>query len=212
MRLSRRVINGTQKWLPFEIVEKIKKGPDVSKMPYYSNPSNDNERCFNLQIEYYRDNSNKALYEMYQIFCKVARKLIAKEMHEKKLYFTKVQCIEYASDAAEMVIEQYFKNDLVIKTSFVAYLRLQVLKVMYSQNVGEQFERWCECNGYNLCILNEMEKEKLKRDFEKEMFNKLGGDDAESESMDNQCYLDFFSAESANEPDDTLRQVHTESS
>lgn len=134
-------------------------------LPFYANPSCDNEFLFNCQYEYY--NQDKAqLDQMFFRLLKIAEKLVAKECGVHKLKVTKQAKKEFALDATVLVIEQYEKNNLIIKESFIAYLRLQVLKVLFGQTEADRLEKYCVNKGINLFTLSELEKQKVKEDFE----------------------------------------------
>ncbi len=157
-----------QQVLPFDFweEEKNEEQKQIDQLPYYPEPVNDNQRLFNLQKDYYKGRE-KALDEMFLKFMEIAPKIINIEKDNGcKRTFTKSKINEMALDATCLFIQQIKKNRLIIKTSFIAYLRLQVLKVMNTHTKGMDFEKYCIKNKINLFELSELEKQKVKREFE----------------------------------------------
>ena len=157
-----------QQVLPFDFWEdeKNEEQKKIENLPYYSEPENDNQLLFNLQKEYYKGRE-KALEEMFSKMMEIAPRLINIEMNAgNKRRYTEDKINEMALDAVCLFIQQIKKNKLIIKTSFVAYLRLQVLKVMNTHTKGMDFEKYCVKNKINIFTLSELEKQKVKREFE----------------------------------------------
>lgn len=137
-------------------------------LPYWEHPENDNQRLQNLQYEYYGGDKDK-LSAMWIELVAIAHRLVRKEARKKKLVFTTEYYTELAQDAATYVIEQIKINNLQIKTSFIAYLYLNVRKAMYGkQTKASKFEAWCIRENINIFEKNQAEKEELKRVYEKE--------------------------------------------
>lgn len=163
--------NDKQLLLPFDFWEEEKKAEQkkfaekIAKLRTFQKPENDNQRLFNLQKIYYSGDRG-ALNKMFIILVKVAARLVNREMHCRRLRFTQEKIDELSVDAAAMVMEQIRKNDLMVETSFVAYLRLQVLKVMFGQTKAERFEKYCQRNGIDLFSLDDEQKQSLKQRFE----------------------------------------------
>jgi hypothetical protein len=162
-----------QQVLPFDFwqEEEAEAKAEIQSLPYYDEPTNDNERLFNLQKEYYGGRES-ALTETFTILNEVAPKLINIEMnkHAKtKRYFTQDVIDDMAMDATCLFINQIKKNHLIIRTSFVAYLRLQVLKVMNNRTKAQRFEEFCRKNHVNLFYLSDDEKALFKLKFEEEL-------------------------------------------
>ena len=168
--------NGEQLLLPFDFWEEEEKAEQkkfsekVAELRTYQKPENDNQRLFNLQKAHYSGNRG-ALGEMFIILVKVAARLVNREMHSRRLRFTQEKIDELSVDAAAKVVEQIRKNDLMIETSFVAYLRLQVLKVMFGRTKAERFAKYCQRNGIDLFLLDDGQKQSLKRRFENRRVN-----------------------------------------
>lgn len=157
-----------QQVLPFDFweEEKNEEQKKIDALPYYPEPVNDNQRLFNLQKEYYKGRE-KALDEMFLKFMEIAPKIINVEKNTGcKRKFTKSKMNEMALDATCLFIQQIKTNKLMIKTSFIAYLRLQVLKVMNKHTKGMDFEKYCVKNKINIFMLSELEKQKVKKEFE----------------------------------------------
>ena len=157
-----------QQVLPFDFWEEEKNEEQrkIDALPYFPEPVNDNQRLFNLQKEYYKGRE-KALDEMFLKLMEIAPKIINIEKNNGcKRRFTKQKMYEMALDATCLFIQQIKTNKLMIKTSFIAYLRLQVLKVMNKHTKGMDFEKYCVKNKINIFNLSELEKQKVKREFE----------------------------------------------
>lgn len=163
--------NGKQLLLPFDFWEEEEKAEQkklaekVAELRTYQKPENDNQRLFNLQKAHYSGDRG-VLGEMFIILVKVAARLVNQEMHSRRLRFTQEKIDELSVDAAAMVVEQIRKNKLMVETSFVAYLRLQVLKVMFGQTKAERFEKYCQRNRIDLFSLDDEQKQSLKQRFE----------------------------------------------
>ena len=162
--------------LPFEFWEEEKKEAEkrfkclVDSLPYYARPQTDNERLFNLQKRYYTG-EKEVINEMFIILNKIAVKLVTKESRSRKLFLSSIRVEEFGLDASCEMIEQIKKNNLMIQSSFIAYLRLQVLKVLFSQTLAQKFEKFCLVNHFDLFRLSEEEKLTIKKKFEEEMIN-----------------------------------------
>lgn len=171
--------NGEQLLLPFDFWEEEEKAEQkkfaekVAELRTYQKPENDNQRLFNLQKAYYAGDRG-ALGEMFIILVNVAARLVNREMHSRRLRFTQEKIDELALDSVALVIEQIQKNSLMVRNSFVAYLRLQVLKVMFGQTKAERFEKYCQRNGIDLFSLDDGQKQSLKRRFENRRVNQEG--------------------------------------
>lgn len=156
-----------QQVLPFDFWAKEKQKKEsqfrqmVENLPFFPEPQNDNENLFNLQKEYYKGNEN-ALKEMFLIAMKISAKIMYKEMKNHRLFFDKEIRNEKIMDAAILFIEQIKKNNLVIKTSFISYIRLQVRKILFMQTNAQKFEKWCIKKGINIFAQSEEEKVMIK--------------------------------------------------
>lgn len=161
-----------QQVLPFDFwkEEEAEKQEKIHNLPYYEKPETDNQRLFNLQKEYY-EGHEEALTEMFQVMIGIAPKLVNKVMNtsKKKRTFTKQKKEEMAMDAVCLFIQQIKKNDLIIKESFIAYLYLQVNKVMNTRTKAQMLESFCKRNQINLFNLSEDEKNAVKMRFELEL-------------------------------------------
>lgn len=158
-------------WTKEEAEAKAKAESELDKMPYYPEPVTDNQRLFNLQREYYGGRES-ALSDTFMLLNEIAPRLINIEMNVKaktKRYFTQDVIDEMAMDATCLFINQIKKNHLIIRTSFVAYLRLQVLKVMNNRTKAQRFEEFCRKNHVNIFYLSDDEKALFKLKFEEEL-------------------------------------------
>ena len=158
-------------WTQEEAEKKAKKDAELAEMPYYPEPINDNQKLFNLQRDYYGGRES-ALTEIFMILDDIAARLINIEMNVKaktKRYFTQDVIDDMAMDATCLFINQIKKNHLIIRTSFVAYLRLQVLKVMNNRTKAQRFEQFCREHHVNIFYLSDEEKALFKLKFEEEL-------------------------------------------
>ena len=158
---------GFQYFLDFDFFEQEKneEQKEIDRLPFFKNSENDNQRLMNMQYEYYHGRTEK-LDEMFLLMLKIARKIISKEAKEKRLIFSVEHKDELAVDSTSLVIEQILKNRLKIRTSFIAYLYLQVKKTMYSKTKAEKLEDYCIKNNINFFALSENEKRSVKKILE----------------------------------------------
>lgn len=158
---------GVQYLLDFDFFEQEKheKKKEIDRLPFFEKPENDNQRLMNLQYEYYHGRTEK-LDKMFLLLLEIARKIISKEAKEKKLIFSRDHKEELAIDSVSLVIEQILKNKLKIRTSFIAYIYLQVKKTMYSKTKAEKLEDYCIKNNVDFFTLSEDEKRSIKRNME----------------------------------------------
>lgn len=153
-----------QYFLDFDFFEQEKQEEKkkIDALPFFEKPENDNQRLMNLQYEYYHGKPEK-LNRIFLLLLEIAKKIINKEAKEKKLIFSMHHKEELAIDSASLVIEQILKNRLKIRTSFIAYLYLQVKKTMYSKTKAEKLEDYCIKNNIDFFTLSEDEKRNVKR-------------------------------------------------
>ena len=159
--------SGFQYFLEFDFFEQEKQEEkkEIDDLPFFEKPENDNQRLMNLQYEYYHGRTEK-LDKIFLLLLEIARKIISKEAKEKKLIFSRDHKEELAIDSVSLVIEQILKNKLKIRTSFIAYIYLQVKKTMYSKTKAEKLEDYCIKNNVDLFTLSEDEKRSIKRNME----------------------------------------------
>ena len=161
-----------QQVLPFDFweEEEAEKQAEIHNLPYYETPVTDNQRLFNLQKEYY-EGREQALTEMFNLMIRIAPKLVNKEINnaKKKRVFSDLKKEEFAMDAVCLFIQQIKKNRLIIRESFIAYLFLQVRKVMNTRTKAQMFESFCKRNKVNIFNLSESEKNAVKMHFELEL-------------------------------------------
>ena len=142
--------------------------PGMNDLPYYPQPKNDNERLFNLQKAYY-EGDKEALGKMFMIMEHIAPKIVNIESKSRQLNLPKVRMQELADEAVMIFIEAVMKNGLVIKKSFVAYLRLQVLRALFYFPKSMQFEKWLREKKITFVGLSEYDKMYYKELFEQEL-------------------------------------------
>lgn len=160
---------GFQYFLDFDFFDQEKKSEqkEIDDLPFFEKPENDNQRLMNLQYEYYHGKTEK-IDRIFLLLLEIARKIISKEAKEKKLFFSMEHKEELTIDSASLVIEQILKNRLKIRTSFIAYLYLQIKKTMYSKTKAGKLEDYCIKNNINFFLLSEDEKRNVKRIVEEE--------------------------------------------
>lgn len=186
---------GSQLFFEFEneLLEKeqkaleLKRQEAINALAFYENATSDNEVLFNLQRDYYINGNEKALKGMFTRLNQIAEKLVRKECREHKVFYTKARQEEVAVDATALVIEQIIKNELKIQTSFVAYLYLQIRKVMYDRTKAQKLEDYCRKYNIDFFALGESEKLLIK---------------AEVESMKDDCIPEQATQNEEQEPED----------
>lgn len=142
--------------------------PELTGLPCYPEPKNDNERLFNLQKAYY-EGDKEALGKMFVILEKIAPKIVNIESKNRQLNLPKARMKELADEAVMIFIEAVMKNELVIKKSFVAYLRLQVLRALFYFPKSMKFEKWLKEKKITFVGLSDYDKMYYKELFEKEL-------------------------------------------
>lgn len=155
---------GFQYFLDFDFYEQEEK-KEIDDLLFFETPETDNQRLMNWQYEYYHGKTEK-LDEMFLLLLEIARKIISKEVKEKKLIFSRDHKEELAIDSVSLVIKQILKNKLKIKTNWVAYLYLQVKKTMYTRTKAKKLEDYCVKNNIDFFALSEDEKRSIKRNME----------------------------------------------
>lgn len=188
MVVTEETESGTQFLIPFDFFEdeerertrlRAAKLESYKHLPRFENPENDNQRLFNMQFDYYNGKPD-AINQMFLIMNRIAPKLVNVEMHKHKLKLSQYRINEIALDSTMLFIEQIKNNELVITLSFVAYLRLQVLKMMFGLTQAQRFEKWCLINHIDIFHEDTRTQESLKKRFEQEMNEKW---------EEGQCYL-----------------------
>lgn len=157
-----------QQLLLFDLPEEEKEKPEPEELPYFAEPKNDNERLFNLQKEYYEGDKN-ALSKMFVILERIAPKIVNIESKKRRLILTKAYMKDVGEEAVMIYIESVLQKQLVVKTSFIAYLRLQVLRALFYQTKSQKFEKWMSENNISLCGMDEFGLQWAKERFENEL-------------------------------------------
>lgn len=157
-----------QQLLLFDLPEEEKEKPEPEELPYFAEPKNDNERLFNLQKEYYEGDKN-ALSKMFLILARIAPKIVNIESKKRRLILTKAYMKDVGEEAVMIFIESVLQKQLVVKTSFIAYLRLQVLRALFYQTKSQKFEKWMSENNISLFGMDEFGLQWAKERFEHEL-------------------------------------------
>lgn len=157
-----------QQLLLFDLPEEEKEKPEPEELPYFAEPKNDNERLFNLQKEYYEGDKN-ALSKMFLILARIAPKIVNIESKKRRLILTKAYMRDIGEEAVMIFIESVLQKQLVVKTSFIAYLRLQVLRALFYQTKSQKFEKWMSENNISLFGMDEFGLQWAKERFEHEL-------------------------------------------
>ena len=100
---------------------------------------------------------------------RIAPKIVNIESKSRQLNLPKARMQELADEAVMIFIEAVMKNELVIKKSFVAYLRLQVLRALFYFPKSMRFEKWLKEKKICFVGLSEYDKMYYKELFEKEI-------------------------------------------
>ena len=161
-----------KKWYQQELFDFPEEKPKVQDMPYFSEPVNDNQRLFNLQHDYYEGDKD-ALGKMFLILSKIAPKIVNIESKSRHLLLPKQVMNELGEEAVMIFVECVLKKQLVIKKSFIAYLRLQVLRAMFYQTKSRKFEKWLIDNKVCVFSINEFDRQYEKELFERELEEEL---------------------------------------
>lgn len=109
---------------------------DLSSLPHYDRPENDNQRLLNLQRRYLLSGDQRAWAEMWTRCLDIAGKLITIEKKEKGLHYTRDELYDKKMDAVSYVLRRYSKKRddghiWHVKKSFMNALRGGVLHALY---------------------------------------------------------------------------------
>ena len=140
-----------------------------SNLPYFPEPKCDNELLFNLQKAYYEEGDKAALSKTFEILMRIAPKLVNIESKNRQLNIAKDRMAELAEDAVMIFIEAIMKKQLVIRKSFVANLRLQVLRSLFYFTKSMKFEKWLKEKEISFLSLSDYDKMYYKEMFEREL-------------------------------------------
>lgn len=108
-------------------------------LPYYDEPTNDNQRLLNLQLKY-KVNGGAYLGEMYKLLYEIAYKNINKlsEQSQKIKNMDAAERMEKAHNAATYIVEQYLKRPgFAIKNSMTGYLFKRVQFELFGKNTRQ---------------------------------------------------------------------------
>lgn len=166
------------------------KQAEIAALVSYEDAKTDNQKLFNLQCDFYQRGRKEALQEMFLILNKAAEKMVRKECKEHKIIFSSEHKSEIALDATAAVIEQIIKNELKISKSFIAYLYLQVRKVLYNRNKAQKLEDYCVEKNINFQDLTDDERLAIKCELEDKGF-----EDYKAPENKHQLWLDVWDKE-----------------
>lgn len=109
---------------------------DLSSLPHYDRPENDNQRLLNLQRRFLVSNDQRAWEEMWRRCLVIAGKLITIEKKQKGLHFSDEDMYDKEMDAVSYVLRRYRKKRddghiWHVKKSFMNAIRGGVLHALY---------------------------------------------------------------------------------
>lgn len=111
---------------------------DIKSIPYYENPSNDNERLLTYQYRYLVLHDNTAYASMWTEGVEIAKKFIRKERGQKGFRLDHDEVMDKAIDAVEYVLRRFKRNsDYYIKDSFTSELYFGVIHALYHQTQSQ---------------------------------------------------------------------------
>ena len=145
-----------------------KEAINLDSLQQFENPKNDNERLFNLQYAYYHGDSH-AIENMFFIMGRIAPRIVNIESKKRQLILSKSRMRDLGDEAVMIFIENVLDKNLIIKKSFIAYLRLQVLRALFYQTKSQKFEKWMAENNIDLFSMDEFGLEWAKESFEREL-------------------------------------------
>mgnify|MGYP003290175192 CR=1 FL=1 len=118
-------------------------------LPYYPEPKNDNEKLFNYQYEYIKNNDSVAWGNLLELSFIVTKRLVWKWMKAEKIILDDIEQDEKTSIAVEYVLRRYTKNiGYCITTNFITALKDGVKHAMKYKTkadyVTDSLEDLCE--------------------------------------------------------------------
>lgn len=126
--------------------EKNLKARKALILPYYPNPKNDNERLFNYQYLYIKNNDEEAWGKLISLSFKVTKRLVWRWMKNNKTLLDEIEQDEKTSVAVEYVLRRYVKNvGYCIKKNFITALNEGVKHAMlYTTKIEQNSTSWEE--------------------------------------------------------------------
>lgn len=94
-------------------------------LPYFDNPQNDNERMFNLQYRFLKNNDKRAREELFKLGYDVLFRLLWAEMKKKNLsYLDKEQQSDIVANAFIYIFRRYESGKgYAVEKNFICVLR-----------------------------------------------------------------------------------------
>lgn len=95
------------------------------KLPYFDSPQNDNERMFNLQYRFLKNNDKSAREELFKLGYDVLFRLLWAEMKKKQMsYLDKEQQGDIVANAFIYVFRRYERGTgYAVEKNFICVLR-----------------------------------------------------------------------------------------
>lgn len=92
------------------------------QLPFYESPVNDNEKLFNYQYAWYKQNNYEARQQMFLLGYKVLQRLLWSYLKKKKCYIDEERQTEIVHCAFEYVFRRFDKGYYVTK-NFIVVLK-----------------------------------------------------------------------------------------
>ena len=133
-----------QMWLQFD---ELQTNPEpANTLPYFPEPTCDNERLLNFQHDYRVNGNARALNAMYELGFKIALKYINAKANGNAhvAQLSGDEKAEKAHNAITYVIARFLKKkNFVIKESFTAYIYLRVLHELFYRRKVDGLVYFC---------------------------------------------------------------------
>lgn len=115
-------------------------------LPYYQDPKNDNEKMFNYQYEYLKNNDEDAWGKMIELAFKITKRLVWQWMKKNKVRLDSIEQDEKTSVAVEYVLRRYKKNvGYCVYKNFITALNEGVKHAMlYCTKLDQNTTSWEE--------------------------------------------------------------------
>lgn len=150
-----------QPYLPFDTIEEPKP-QQLSNLPHYEEPKNDNERLLEYQFLYLINGDEAALARLYKLSAEICLKFVNKISRENPhiKHLTIEERKEKAHDAVCYMIEQYkTKRTWYVSKNYPGYLYLRVLKELFTQTKVDQIVDYVDLDEYKHLEANNGQEE-----------------------------------------------------
>lgn len=125
-----------------------KKPPKVMRLKYYDEPKNDNDLLFNLQYELIKNNNESALWEMWLIGRKVARRIIKKRVAARKLVLAPDEIEELVEETCLYLFRRYkTRKNYYIEHNFITAIQDSIRHALDYQNTTDKLTDYVEYNS-----------------------------------------------------------------